>query len=70
ISGSVDWEQVAKACGYKNQRIIYTKEQLKKLVAFMPGELIVIKVSMFSRSDLGRPTTTAKENIINFMKNF
>lgn len=68
VSGSVDWVSLAKACGYKNGRVIATKEQLEKTDSFDGGELVVIKVKKYSRDDLGRPTTTAKENITQFMK--
>ena len=71
ISGSVDWIMLAKAFGYKNGRVIDTKMQLEKCGGggnFQPGELVVIKVKKHSRKDLGRPTTSAKENITQFMK--
>lgn len=68
VSGSVDWISLAKACGYKNGRVIYTKEELSKTNNFIPGELVVIKINKYSRNDLGRPTTTAKESIAQFMK--
>ena len=67
VSGGVDWVSLAKACGYKNARVIQTNAQLDKLGDFNPGELVVIKVNKYSRKDLGRPTTSAKENITQFM---
>lgn len=63
---------IAQNCGYKNVFSVDTEAELGKVLAKLKdiNELtfIEIKVSLDSREDLGRPTTTAIENKQKFMK--
>lgn len=63
---------IAKDCGYPNCVTVDNFEDLDKELkkAKLRNELTFIEVlcALGSRSDLGRPTTTALENKINFME--
>ena len=69
--GSVKLKKLAKACGYKNRFSIDNLEDLDKALEEAKGSdkltFIEVKASIGARSDLGRPTTTAKENKEAFM---
>ncbi len=71
VAGSVDPVAIAKACGYKNAVCVSDIDALDRELseAAYRDELsfIEIKCAIGSRADLGRPTTTALENKINFM---
>ena len=76
ISPSIDFKQVALACGYNSARTVKTKEELEQAVKYLKTEkgpnLLVIKVRKGARKDLGRPTTAPienKNNFMNFIKN-
>lgn len=67
-----EYSAVAKACGYKE---VYStdndndlKDILKKIEDVDGPIFIEIKVSMYSRENLGRPKESAIENKENFMK--
>lgn len=70
-SNTMDYCAVAKACGYSKQYKVSTKEELKQtlLNARNSNELTFVEicVGLGSRSDLGRPTTTPKQNKNMFM---
>ncbi len=69
---SADLPAVAKACGYPYVASVDDPESLDKELAAARerNELsfIEVKCSIGARDDLGRPTTTALENKINFME--
>lgn len=69
---SVDFTAIAKACGYSNAVCVEDREALRRALrhAKASGELtfIEVKSAIGARSDLGRPTTTAKENKVAFME--
>lgn len=71
VSSAVDYVAVAKACGYPNAVCVGSFEDLDKELqnAKQSRELYMIEVkcSTGARDDLGRPTTTALENKVNFM---
>ncbi len=71
VASNVDLIAIAKACGYKNVVSVDTFEDLDKelYIAKEKNELSFIeaKCSIGARDDLGRPTTTALENKVNFM---
>ena len=71
VAGVVDVIGIAKACGYPNAVSVDTFEDLDKELerakAIDELCLIEVKSSIGAREDLGRPTTTALENKINFM---
>lgn len=71
-SAGLGYAEVAKACGYP---AVYTvedlrqlREVLKKVQEGQQLAFVEIKVSMTSRSDLGRPKETARQNKDDFMK--
>lgn len=72
VAGKIDWVMIAKACGYYMAISVDTVKALGEALeeAKLSKELcfIEIKCATGARKDLGRPTTTAKENKVNFMK--
>lgn len=70
-AGSTDLTAAAKACGYPHAVCVDTFEALdRELAAAKAGNtlsFIEVKCSIGARKDLGRPTTTARENKENFM---
>lgn len=72
VSTSVNFEQIALACGYNSAQTIYTKQELKDSIKILKGRagpnLLIVKINKGARKDLGRPTTTPVENKKEFMK--
>ena len=73
VANHIDTVKIAKGCGYKNAVSVDNfsdlDEQLNKAKLKNELSLIEVKCSIGARSNLGRPTTTAKENKQNFMQN-
>lgn len=71
VASNMDFVAVAKACGYANAVSVNNFEdldlELEKAKLSNELSLIEIKCSIGARADLGRPTTTARENKENFM---
>jgi phosphonopyruvate decarboxylase len=71
VVANIDVTAIAKACGYPNAVSVADYDALDKelLIAKKRCELslIEVKCSIGARADLGRPTSTAIENKINFM---
>lgn len=71
VAGNVELYKIAKNCGYnKAVRVTNFKQLDKALNAAKKADgltFIEVLCSIKSRADLGRPTTTAKENKIAFM---
>ncbi|MBO4346440.1 MAG: phosphonopyruvate decarboxylase [Lachnospiraceae bacterium] len=71
VASNIDLVAIAKACGYKYAVSVDDFDNLdKELNAAKERKalsLIEVKCSIGARDDLGRPTTTALENKINFM---
>lgn len=71
VASNIDLVAIAKACGYPNAVSVDTfealDEELEKAKERNELSLIEVKCSIGARDDLGRPTTTALENKINFM---
>lgn len=71
VAGSIDLVGVAKACGYPYAVRVENFEDLDEELEEVKnrGELSLIEVacSIGARENLGRPTTTARENKQNFM---
>ena len=71
VAEKMDIVKIAEGCGYPKAISVDTFEALDK--ALMDAKntdrlsLIEVKCSIGARDDLGRPTTTAMENKINFM---
>lgn len=66
------YAEVAKVCGYQKVYATDNGDELKTILKEAWNEegpvFIEIKVSMYSRDDLGRPKESAAENKKNFMK--
>ncbi len=75
VASNISIQAVAKACGYEYAVSVDDYDSLDRELLncknFNGLSLIEIKSAIYSRSDLGRPTTTPienKNNFINFMK--
>lgn len=72
VAANIDFVAIAKACGYPNAVSVDTfgalDEELAKAKEKNELSLIEVKCSIGARADLGRPTTTARENKENFME--
>ena len=71
--GTIDFPAVALACGYKSACSVDTEDSLReKLLCAREAEnrpaFIEVKCAIGSRGDLGRPTTTPRQNKEAFMK--
>ncbi|MDE6441125.1 MAG: phosphonopyruvate decarboxylase [Clostridia bacterium] len=71
VAASINLAEIAKSCGYVNTVKVdsLTQLNLELKKAKTSNELTFVEVlcAIGSRADLGRPTTTALENKINFM---
>lgn len=72
VAGKIDLVQIAKGCGYPEAVSVDSFEKLDQALTEAKTteglRLIEVKSAIGARDDLGRPTTTAKENKENFMK--
>lgn len=72
VASNIDFVGVAKACGYPYAVSVDSFEDLDKELTDSKERnelsLIEVKCSIGARDDLGRPTTTALENKVNFME--
>lgn len=72
VGFAVDIPAIAKACGYRTVLRAESLDQLKKsidtVVSSAGPVFLEVRVGGGSRSDLGRPATTPKENKARFMK--
>ncbi len=71
VASKIDICAIARGCGYKNAVCVDSFDSLDRELNLAKERnelsLIEIKCSVGAREDLGRPTTTAKENKENFM---
>ncbi len=71
VASGINIVQIALGCGYEEAVSVKTLDELKEALNMAKKQeqltLIEVKCSMGSRKDLGRPTTTAKENKELFM---
>ncbi len=71
VSSKLNYELIAKGCGYSHVSSVESFEELDKALDEARNtealSFIEIKSAIGARDDLGRPTTTAMENKINFM---
>lgn len=71
VAGQVDLVAIAKGCGYPHAVCVNSFEELDAELCKVKERdelsLIEVKCALGSRADLGRPTTTARENKDNFM---
>ena len=72
VAGKIDLVRIAEGCGYPRAICVDTFDAFDRALndAKASNELcfIEVKSSIGARADLGRPTTTAKENKENFME--
>ena len=72
VTGNIDIPTIALSCGYKKAVSVDNFKDLDKALKTAKKDnvltLIEAKSSIGARSDLGRPTTTALENKLNFME--
>ena len=72
VAASMDLPAIAKGCGYPHAVCVDNPEDLDRALAEAKAAealtLIEVKCAIGAREDLGRPTTTALENKINFMQ--
>lgn len=72
VAASIDFVGLAKSLGYPNAISVNSFDDFDKALYDAKNKselsLIEVKCSIGARDDLGRPTTTAKENKENFMK--
>ncbi len=72
VAGTVDFPEVALACGYGYAASVSSLEDLKKVLSEAKKSdvlsFIEVKCAIGARADLGRPTTTPQENKAAFMK--
>lgn len=71
VGGSVDFVRIAEGCGYPVQMSVCNEEELAAALSEAKSSrglmFIEVKCKISSRTDLGRPTTTAQENKEHFM---
>lgn len=71
VSFGLDIPAIAQGCGYRAtflaENIEEIKDVMQKMRHVLGPALLEIKVGMNSREDLGRPTTTVRENKMYFM---
>ncbi|MCL2022756.1 MAG: phosphonopyruvate decarboxylase [Oscillospiraceae bacterium] len=64
--GGLEFAPAARALGYKNVHSAKNAQELRRAIQ-NGGDFIEVFTNLFFRSDLGRPTTTPKENKKAFM---
>lgn len=73
VAKDIDFVKIADGCGYSNAIKVYDFDSLDKALCEAKSRndlsLIEVKCAIGAREDLGRPTTTARENKESFMKN-
>lgn len=74
VSDNVNFMGIGKACGYDTVMTVDCAQDLATCLQDLETNnrlsLVVVKVKTGSRSDLGRPTTTPKENRDAFIQHF
>ena len=72
VASQIDFVELSRACGYPNAVCVDNFEDLDKELNNAKERhersFIEVKCSIGAREDLGRPTTTALENKLNFME--
>jgi len=72
VAGQIDFVKIAEGCGYPNAISVFDYEnlddELNKTKTHNELSLIEAKCSLGARNNLGRPTTTARENKEVFMR--
>lgn len=72
VSGTMDWQMLAKACGYQKTAFADNEEQLHAILQEAKTEncltFLEVRCANGARADLGRPTTTPQQNKQHFME--
>ena len=72
VAGHIDLVALAKACGYPFAVSVNSFERLDSVLNYVKNSnelcFVEVKCSLGARENLGRPTTTAQENKLNFME--
>ena len=72
VAGQMDLPVIARACGYPYAVSVNSFEELDRELAAAKGRnalsMIEVKCAIGAREDLGRPTTSAVENKVEFME--
>ncbi|MDO5444335.1 MAG: phosphonopyruvate decarboxylase [Eubacteriales bacterium] len=72
VAGKINFVSIAKGCGYKNAVCVSTYDELDDILAKAKYQnelsFIEVKSALGSRDNLGRPTTTPKDNKVVFMQ--
>lgn len=72
VAEKIDLVKIAEGCGYENvvcvKNFLDLEKALEEAKHFDGISFIEVKAAIGARDDLGRPTTTAKENKEEFMK--
>jgi phosphonopyruvate decarboxylase len=72
VAGKIDLMKIAEGCGYPNFISVDSFDALDEALRLAKARkelsFIEVKCSIGARDDLGRPTTTAKENKESFMQ--
>lgn len=72
VASDINLVQIALACGYPQAITVADFEQLDRVLEEAKNRkqlmFIEVKTALGGRQDLGRPTTTANQNKVNFMK--
>jgi phosphonopyruvate decarboxylase len=72
-AGAIDLCGIARACGYEVAECVYEEEGLDEILKDVRQReklsFVEIKAALGARSNLGRPTTSPRENLTIFMEN-
>ena len=72
VADKLDFKALVYASGYRNYAAAWTQDELHDVWRSLADEVgpsfLEIKISVGSRSDLGRPTSTPQENKLAFMR--
>lgn len=72
VSTLIDYQEIARACGYENVYSARTEEELEAVFVNLDtthgSVFLEVKANLKSRADLGRPTTTPVQNRDDFME--
>ena len=71
VAGEIDLVSIAKSCGYAYAKTVETFDDLDRELKIVKNRnelcFLEVKSAIGARDDLGRPTTTAEDNKIEFM---
>lgn len=74
VAEKIDLPAIAKACGYLHTASVDSAAALDKALQAVAANRVLtmleVKCALGARADLGRPTTTVRDNKTKFMKNF